>query len=136
MDIKRFSSPKPTEGEPIPFELAVWHWVDNPDREHDDNAPLRVLQERVELFHARPDVSGGVLVQVELMTPSARAGSNARGGDALFDFFDAMLVEEDVHRFRSLIEDKDTYVHASVLSEIALEFYKEYANRPTQRPGS
>lgn len=144
-DIKRFVSPEPVIGDPIPFDLEVSRVTqrtpDRPDDAGDDwtpGPPERHHEREEHHFHAVSDVSGGVLIQIDLMAAGSRKGSNAganvRGGDALFDFFDAALVPEDRDRFRKLIQDPDVYVHAQVLTDIAIWLYGQYTSLPTTPP--
>jgi hypothetical protein len=140
--IKRFVSPPPADGAPIPFELEVTR-IRTATEERPEDAPedwtpteRKVQEPEVHSFTAVADVSGGVLVQIDLMAAGTRrgAGVNVRGGDALFDFYDAALTPEDRDRFRKLIQDPDIFVHAQVLTDIAVWLYQTYTNRPTTPP--
>lgn len=151
-DIIRFTSPDPAQGPPIPFELDVVHLVPDkvtepPEGWHDEHPgeefePYETERQerRVHLFHAVPDLSGGVLVQIDLMIASNRPGSaggqHVRGGDALFDFLEALVVPEERAEFMGLIHDKKTYVHSQTLTDIALHFYRRFSGRPTKSPAS
>lgn len=142
-DIIRFSTPDPHEGNPIPFEVEVVrvrrtkHDV-RPDDAGEDWQPWveETKARETHTFHAVPDLSGGVLVQIDLMIASNRAsqGAHVRGGDALFDFLEAMVVEEERRAFMDLINSPDIFIHQQVLTDIALHFYREYTGRPTKPP--
>lgn len=141
---KRFVSPDPVEAQPIPFDLDVMHVTREKITERPADAPEdwtpheEVHKERrSHEFRVVPDLSGGVLIQIDLMASGVGPGvkgKNVRGGDALFDFFDAALLPEDRQRFRDLIQDPDVFVHMQTLSEIAVWLYEVYTNRPTTPP--
>lgn len=146
-DIVRFTSPDPHQGPPIPFVLNVAHvtrtkHTEPPEGAGDDWQPwVEETQERRDHeFHAVPDLSGGVLVQIDLMIAQSRSGSaggaHVRGGDALFDFLEALVVPEERDRFMGLINDPDVYVHQQTLTDIALYFYRKFTGRPTKPPAS
>lgn len=135
MEIKRFSTPDPIEGDPIPFVVEYVAFREETFPAGDDGSPpgvRKVKERREQTFHAKPDLSGGQVVQIDLMSAGGRGGVNARGGDALYDFFDAALIDGDREAFRKLIEDPDVFVHAKTLSEIAVWLYTTYtARHPT-----
>lgn len=143
-DIARFVTPDRHAGDPVPFEVEVIHitrHTEAPEDAGDDWQPWESEERRTHKFHAVSDLSGGVLVQIDLMIASTRggssgAGAHVRGGDALFDFLEAMVVPEDRARFMGLIHDKDVYIHQQLLTNIALHFYQLYSNRPTKPPVS
>lgn len=150
-DVIRFTTPDPAEGPPIPFDLefirltTIKHEEPPADASDEDRASFQPWVEKkqereTKRFHAVPDLSGGVLVQIDLMIASNRAGSangvHVRGGDALFDFLEAMVVEEERRDFMDLIHAPDIYVHSQVLTDIALHFYRAYTGRPTKPPAS
>lgn len=148
MSVKRFSTPAPKQGPPIPFEVEVIRYVtetvteqktgddggtyDAPKLDADGQPVTHQIERRdVETFTARPDVSGGLAVQLELM--GAQGRRNSRGADALFDFFDSALTETDAPRFAALIAAPDVYVHVETLGEIAVWLYGVYSGRE-ERP--
>lgn len=136
---KTFSTPDPRKGDPIEFDLEVVRLVEDKQFDDEHGQPLdeprlvKVERRETHTFRAHPDVSGGKLVQIELM--GTGNGKNVRKGDALFDFYDSALLPEDSVRFRELIEADDVYVHAELLGEIAGWLYQQYAGRG-ERPTS
>lgn len=149
MELKRFSTPDPTTGDPRLFELEVVRIRQQLVPGDGDDLRTEQTQERETLtFAARPDVSGGVLLSVEMMGGLGGKRKNARGADALMDFYDAALmpeagtVEVDGQQiaylgqpeFRKTVDDPDTYVHIDILIDIATWLYAEYATRPTKQP--
>lgn len=140
MDVKRFSTPDPNVGDPLPFELEVVRIIPA-----DDESEERRERETL-TFGARPDVSGGVLLQVESM--SAQQRRHARSADALTDFFEAALIPEDRHvviddtewdllgwpDFRKLVDDPQTYMHIDTLIDISTWLYGHYARRRPTKP--
>lgn len=148
MEVKRFSTPDPTTGDPRLFELEVVRIHQQQVGEGDDAHTEDVRERETLTFAARPDVSGGVLLQVEMMGGLGGKRKNARGADALMDFYDAALMPEagslvvdDQSRdylgqpeFRKTVDDPDTYVHIDTLIDIATWLYAEYATRPTKQP--
>lgn len=135
-EIKRFSSPPPDEGAPIPFDVEGWRekTVTPPMDENGQVPPSHKINEsEVHSFHAKRAVSGSLLLQVESMNAGGKVGKNARGGDAVMDFYLAALIEEDRERFRKLIDDPDFYVHAQTLQDIIVWLYGIYSARPTKR---
>lgn len=134
--MKKFSTRRPKQGDPIPFELEVIRYEDV-KVVPDDGGPVLVERQEVtatEAFEAHPDVSGGNLVQLELMGKPGRR--NGRGADALYDFFDAALLPDDARRFRELIESPDVFVDVETITDVAMWLYQVYAGReerPTTR---
>lgn len=129
-DIKRFTSPPPSDGDPLPFVLEGWQ-----ETIGDDGEARRYSAEHT--FHVRPSLTGSQLLQLEMMSSgTVKIGKNARGGDAVMDFYVAALVPEDVDRFRELLDEPTFYVHASTLQAIIVWLYEVYAARPTQRSSS
>lgn len=141
-NVLRFSTPDPVDGPPIQLDIEVVRFVERssqrPDDAPEDWQPSmeRVPERETHTFYAKPDVSGAVLAQLELMAAGSkpgRKGVNTRGGDALYDFFDATLLDPD--GFRKVIDDPQVYVHAKVLSDIAVALYTRYSSRPMKSPG-
>lgn len=153
VDIKRFSTPDPKVGNPRPFAVEVVRVRTETVTPEDDGEPYeQEVREREELtFAARPDVSGGVLLQVEMIGGVGKGKNrpNARGADALADFYDAALMPEPgsffdeetqqtieylgLADYRKIVEDDRTYVHVDTLLDIAQWLYGEYAGRPTKQ---
>lgn len=92
----------------------------------------RPSERTTELFTCRPYVSAGVLAGIEAMWGSSRS---ARGAGAVFDLFDAALLEDDRKRFRALIDDPDAFLDGKVLGTIGERLYEVYTARPTRTPG-
>lgn len=151
VDLKRFSTPDPDSGPPKLFEVEVVR-ISTETRTPDDGGEPHEeeVRERETLtFAARPDISGGVLLQVEMIGGVGKGKNrpNARGADALMDFYDAALMPEpgianidgeDVEYlgladFRKIVEDEHTYVHVDTLLDMMQWLYGEYAARPTKQ---
>lgn len=151
VEIKRFSTPDPNVGTPKLFEVEVVR-VRTETRTPDDGGDPyeEEVRERETLtFGARPDVSGGVLLQVEMIGGVGKGKNrpNARGADALMDFYDAALMPENgvaevdgesvpylgISEYRKIVEDEHTYVHVDTLLDMAQWLYGEYADRPTKQ---
>lgn len=136
--MKRFTSPEPTQdADPIPFELEYTRFeLSDVDRDG-QTVKERVGKRVTDSFLAHPEVSGGVTLQIDLMGGlKFGQGRNARGADALLDFYEAALLPEDWARFKEIIDSKDCHVHSSILSEIAVWLYEQYSQRPTSPPRS
>lgn len=144
--VKRFTSAKPKGGDPIVFELEFTRYTyEDQSVEGSDGGTtrVRVAKDEVETFLAHPDVSGGVTLQMDLMSGLRFGqGTNARGADAVVDFFEGALLPEDYTRFKALIDDKDVHIDAKTISAIAVWLYERYSSsdpqgeRPTGPSGS
>lgn len=151
VDLKRFSTPDPNSGPPKLFQVEVVR-IRTETVEADGDTPSHEseVRERETLtFGARPDVSGSVLLQVEMIGGVGKGKNrpNARGADALMDFYDAALMPENgvanvdgedveylgLSEFRKIVDDDQTYVHIDTLLDMAQWLYGEYADRPTKQ---
>lgn len=150
VELKRFSTPDPNDGPPKLFAVEVVR-LRTETRTPDGGEPVEEeVRERETLtFGARPDVSGGVILQVEMIGGVGKGKNrpNARGADALMDFYDAALMPENgvahidgedvaylgLSEFRKIVEDERTYVHVDTLLDLMQWLYGEYAERPTKQ---
>jgi hypothetical protein len=86
-----------------------------------------------ETFTCLPEAPPGVLD--DLMTASIidDRGNRQYNAPSLLAFFEGVLVEEDVRRFREWSHDKDRTVAIETLGEVMMWLAEEVAGRPTKR---
>jgi hypothetical protein len=54
--------------------------------------------------------------------------------ETIIKFFEAVLEDESLSRFNSLIEDKNRVVSVETLGEIVAWLMEQYTNRPESQP--
>lgn len=107
----------------IPFEIEGVHFSD----------PDRVW---VETFHALPFAPSGVLDDLSRSVSQDQRGRVAFHRTSVVQFFEGVLVEEDVQRFQDLVHDKDRIVELEDLAAIMAELQKAITGVPLPRRSS
>lgn len=131
--MKTFTTPDPVQGDPEPFEVEYVQWLTRTvdETEGEGSREERYFERRSATFHRRPDVSGTIVMQVELI---GQAGPNGRGNAAILDFIDASLIPEELADWHKLVDDPDVHIHINTISDVAAWLYEVYTGNPSQRP--
>lgn len=86
-----------------------------------------------ETFTALPVAPSGVLDDLATSSILDEKGNRIYNAPSLLAFFEGVLIEPDVIRFRSLTHDKDRIVSIDQLGEIMLWLGEELTGHPTER---
>lgn len=86
-----------------------------------------------EEFVALPELQGTVLIN---LVKNAQSDDAAVAADVVTSFFERVLVDESLVRFKELINSKDKIVKVETLGEIVGWLTEEYTNRPEGQPGA
>ena len=84
-----------------------------------------------EKFTALPAIPGAKLLD---FIRDADSGDGGRAAQALVDFLQDVIVEEDRDRFAELIRDERRPIEIALIAEICEWLVGEYAVRPTEAP--
>jgi hypothetical protein len=84
-----------------------------------------------ESFTAVPSVPGAKLLD---FIADADSNDGGRAAQALVDFLEGAIIEDDRERFRNLIRDPEQSVEIEVIAEICEWLVGEYSQRPTTPP--
>lgn len=82
-----------------------------------------------ETFDCRPAIQGKVMLQ---LIANSDENKPQEAAQMVFDFFNAVLLDESAARFNALVEDKERIVQMETLGQIVSWLVEEYTNRPTQ----
>lgn len=107
----------------IPFEIEGVHFSD----------PDKVW---VETFHALPIAPSGVLDDLSRSVSQDQRGRVTFNQVSVVQFFEGVLVEQDVQRFLDLVHDKDRIVELEDLGNIMAELQKVITGVPLGRRSS
>lgn len=84
-----------------------------------------------EKFTAVPAIPGAKLLD---FIADADSDDGGRASQALVDFMQGVIIEQDRDRFAALIRDEERVVEIETLAEICEWLVGEYAARPTESP--
>lgn len=79
-----------------------------------------------EEFHCVSNIQGKLLLEL-VSVPTDDA---VKSTEMTFKFFDHVLTEESLKRFKELLESKDKVVTLEAITEISTWLIEEYTNRP------
>jgi hypothetical protein len=82
------------------------------------------------------DIDGEVFHCIERLPAGYSLDLLTRGNQALPEFYDLVLVPEDVERFTARIRDKERVVTMAVLEDITRWLVGVYTGRPTGPPSA
>lgn len=82
-----------------------------------------------EEFHCVPNIQGKLLLEL-VSVPTDDA---VKSTEMTFRFFDYVLTEESLKRFKELLDSKDKVVTLEVITDISAWLIEEYTNRPLQQ---
>lgn len=97
------------------------------------NAEPLVFKLYDEEFSALPAIQGSLLIDLVKDSSSDDASKSA---EIITKFFDQVLLEESLTRFKALINSKDKIVDVETLAEITGWLVEEYTNRPEAPAGA
>lgn len=103
-----------------PVQVPVTFDVDGVDT---DQRPWK------ESFEAVPAVPGAALLD---FIADADSDDGGRASQALVDFLEGAIVEDDKERFRDLIRDPKRLIEIETLAQICEWLVEQYATRPTE----
>jgi len=84
-----------------------------------------------ETFTAQPSIPGAVLLD---FIADADSGDGGRAAQALVDFIEKVVVEDEREAFRDVIRDPEKDIDIATLAEICEWLVGEYTARPTDSP--
>lgn len=84
-----------------------------------------------ETFECIPQIQGKVLLD---LVADSSSEDPSKSTAVINTFFDAVLLDESLNRFKSLMTDKTRIVTVDTLAEITGWLVEEYSNRPKERP--
>lgn len=84
-----------------------------------------------ETFSAVPAIPGAQLLD---FISDADSNDGGRASQALIDFMQSVILDDDKERFAELIRDPDKVIEIELLAEICEWLVGEYAARPTEQP--
>jgi hypothetical protein len=79
-----------------------------------------------EEFHCVSNLQGKLLLELVSVSPDDAVAST----EMTFKFFDHVLDEESLKRFKELLESKEKVVTLEAITEISSWLIEEYTNRP------
>lgn len=121
MPRRRTFTATPSVAEPVVFDLEYVRVGTDDDGE-------RVEKKETTTFRCVGEPPGAVLLD---LAGSAVDETGARSAAAVLDFFRAVLVDDDVAPFFTLVHDKAVAVPIATLGEIMNWLAEEYGRRPT-----
>lgn len=86
-----------------------------------------------ETFTCLPEAPSGVLDDLATSSLLDDKGRRVFNAPSLLAFFEGVLVEEDVARFRAITHDKDRIVTLDLLGDVMMYVAEEITGRPTGR---
>lgn len=116
-------APEPTE--PTTFDLGGTHRIEKDD----DGNPKRW----VETFTCIPVAPAGVLDDLASASTVDSNGNRVYNARSLVSFFEGVLIDEDVERFRAIVRDKNRIVPLAQMGDVMIWLAEELTGRPTQR---
>ena len=84
-----------------------------------------------EEFKCIPAIQGKLMLDLVARSQSEDAAVQS---ETIIKFFEAVLEDESLSRFNSLVEDKDRVVSVETLGEIVAWLMEQYTNRPESQP--
>lgn len=85
----------------------------------------------IESFSAIPEVPGAEILD---FIADADSDDGGRAAQALIDFLEGVIIEEDRERFAKLIRDKQRIIEMELIAQICEWLVSEYTDRPTESP--
>lgn len=86
-----------------------------------------------ETFTCVPEAPSGVLDDLTSSTLIDDKGNRIYNATSLLAFFEGVLIDDDVKRFRAITHDKDRIVPIEYLGDVMMWLSEEFMERPTQR---
>lgn len=86
-----------------------------------------------ETFTCVPEAPPGVLDDLTTSSIIDDRGNRQYNAPSLLAFFEGVIIDEDVPRFRAWSHDKDRAVSIEVLGEVMMWLAEELAGHPTKR---
>ena len=84
-------------------------------------------------FTAVSQIQGALLIQ---LVKDSQSTDTSKAAAVILDFFDEVLEEESLVRFKALTHSKDRFVDMQTLAEIVAWLVEEYTNRPEEQRGA
>ena len=97
----------------------------------DENAQPISFKLHGEDFNCKSQMQGRNLLK---LVSSANADDPVESAKAVNNFFDMVLLKEDLVRFNTLLEDDEKIVTVETLAEIVSWLMEQYTNRPEEQP--
>lgn len=127
-DLTFISAPPPSGSDaqqPVPFSLTVWRTKD---------ADGQFLPEPVEETHeftclSKAEVSGVHITNVS----RAAADGDLSAAKAIWEFFEQVMLPDDLGRLDDITSDPDVYIAPDLLMNVSLGLFGVYAGRPTRQ---
>lgn len=79
-------------------------------------------------YDCRPEIQGAVILEFIAAADNGNSGAAAQ----ILPFFDEVLPEDELEKFKAQLKSKDEIIEMETLSEIVGYLIEEYTDRPTE----